>query len=545
MVDIDDAPQKIAEKIRGGRTALGIEFGSTRIKAVLIDDTYRTIASGDYQWASHLEDGLWSYSKEEIWKGLQSAYASMADDVYNAYGERLTFIGHIGFSAMMHGYLAFDKAGELLVPFRTWQNTNTSEAHEKLSELFQYNIPERWSVAHLYQAVLNKEEHVGKVDYITTLAGYVHWKLTGKKVLGVGDASGMFPIDPTTKTYEAEFLKQFDALDEIAEQPWKIEDLLPTPLVAGTSAGELTAEGAKLLDPSGALQPGIVLAPPEGDAGTGMVATNSVRVRTGNVSAGTSIFAMVVLEHKLKALHPEVDLVTTPAGDLAGMSHANNFTSDLNAWVGLFGQFAAASGYPLDPGSLYGTLFRAAIADDVDSNCGGLINYPFCSGEFLAGLSEGRPLFVRGPEANMSLGNFMRAQLFSAFSPVKIGMDIMTKDEGVAVDSLVGHGGIFTTPKVAQKILAAAFNTPIKVMSTAAEGGAWGMAVLADYLWHTNEDKSNLADYLDGRVFAGASSTTESPDSDDVAGFEEFFERFRKGLPIEQAAINAVPLETK
>ena len=545
MVDIDDAPQKIAEKIRGGRTALGIEFGSTRIKAVLIDDTYRTIASGDYQWASHLEDGLWSYSKEEIWKGLQSAYASMADDVYNAYGERLTFIGHIGFSAMMHGYLAFDKAGELLVPFRTWQNTNTSEAHEKLSELFQYNIPERWSVAHLYQAVLNKEEHVGKVDYITTLAGYVHWKLTGKKVLGVGDASGMFPIDPTTKTYEAEFLKQFDALDEIAEQPWKIEDLLPTPLVAGTSAGELTAEGAKLLDPSGALQPGIVLAPPEGDAGTGMVATNSVRVRTGNVSAGTSIFAMVVLEHKLKALHPEVDLVTTPAGDLAGMSHANNFTSDLNAWVGLFGQFAAASGYPLDPGSLYGTLFRAAIADDVDSNCGGLINYPFRSGEFLAGLSEGRPLFVRGPEANMSLGNFMRAQLFSAFSPVKIGMDIMTKDEGVAVDSLVGHGGIFTTPKVAQKILAAAFNTPIKVMSTAAEGGAWGMAVLADYLWHTNEDKSNLADYLDGRVFAGDSSTTESPDSDDVAGFEEFFERFRKGLPIEQAAINAVPLETK
>lgn len=545
MVDIDDAPQKIAEKIRGGRTALGIEFGSTRIKAVLIDDTYRTIASGDYQWASHLEDGLWSYSKEEIWKGLQSAYASMADDVYNAYGERLTFIGHIGFSAMMHGYLAFDKAGELLVPFRTWQNTNTSEAHEKLSELFQYNIPERWSVAHLYQAVLNKEEHVGKVDYITTLAGYVHWKLTGKKVLGVGDASGMFPIDPTTKTYEAEFLKQFDALDEIAEQPWKIEDLLPTPLVAGTSAGELTAEGAKLLDPSGALQPGIVLAPPEGDAGTGMVATNSVRVRTGNVSAGTSIFAMVVLEHKLKALHPEVDLVTTPAGDLAGMSHANNFTSDLNAWVGLFGQFAAASGYPLDPGSLYGTLFRAAIADDVDSNCGGLINYPFRSGEFLAGLSEGRPLFVRGPEANMSLGNFMRAQLFSAFSPVKIGMDIMTKDEGVAVDSLVGHGGIFTTPKVAQKILAAAFNTPIKVMSTAAEGGAWGMAVLADYLWHTNEDKSNLADYLDGRVFAGASSTTESPDSDDVTGFEEFFERFRKGLPIEQAAINAVPLETK
>lgn len=535
----------IAEKIRAGKTSLGIEFGSTRIKAVLIDDSYKTIASGDFGWASHLEDGLWSYSVEEIWKGLQTAYASMANDVERAYGERLTHVGHIGFSAMMHGYLAFDENGELLVPFRTWQNTNTHEAHEKLSELFQYNIPERWAIAHLYQCVLNKEEHVGRVKYFTTLAGYVHWKLTGKKVLGVGDASGMFPIDPTTHTWETEFVKQFDALPEVAAQPWKLEDLLPEPLVAGTPAGELTAEGAKLLDPTGTLQPGIVLAPPEGDAGTGMVATNSVRVRTGNVSAGTSIFAMVVLEHKLKALHPEVDLVTTPAGDLAGMSHANNFTSDLNAWVGLFGQFAEALGSPVDAGTLYGTLFRAAIADDVDSNCGGLINYPFRSGEFLAGLPEGRPLFARSPEANMTLGNFMRAQLFSAFSPVKIGMDVMTKDEHVQVDSLVGHGGIFTTPKVAQKILAAAFNTPIKVMSTAAEGGAWGMAVLADYLWHANEDRSNLADYLDGRVFKDAASTTEAPDEHDVVGFEDFFARFRKGLPIEHTAIESIDLEDK
>ena len=476
-----------AEKIRAGKTSLGIEFGSTRIKAVLIDDAYHTIAAGDYEWASHLEDGLWSYTQEEIWKGLQTAYARMAGDVETAYGERLTHVGHIGFSAMMHGYLAFDESGELLVPFRTWQNTNTHEAHEKLSELFQYNIPERWSVAHLYQAVLNHEEHVSKVDYITTLAGYVHWKLTGEKVLGVGDASGMFPIDPATHTYETEFIKRFDAIEEVAAQPWKLENLLPRPLVAGTPAGTLTAEGAKLLDPTGTLQPGVVLAPPEGDAGTGMVATNSVRVRTGNVSAGTSIFAMVVLEHKLARLHPEVDLVTTPAGDLAGMSHANNFTSDLNAWVGLFGQFAAAIGQPVDAGTLYGTLFRAAIADDVDADCGGLLNYPFRSGEFLAGLPEGRPLFARSPEARMSLGNFMRTQLFSAFSPVKIGMDVMTKDEGVAVDSLVGHGGIFTTPKVAQKILAAAFDTPIKVMATAAEGGAWGMAVLADYLWHVDQ----------------------------------------------------------
>ena len=540
--ELDDQVALTAEKIRAGKTSLGIEFGSTRIKAVLIDDTYHTIAAGDYGWASHLENGLWSYTQEEIWKGLQTAYAAMAQNVEAAYGEKLARVGHIGFSAMMHGYLAFDKNGELLVPFRTWQNTNTSEAHEKLSELFQYNIPERWSIAHLYQAVLNKEEHIGKVAYFTTLAGYVHWKLTGKKVLGVGDASGMFPIDPTTHAYETEFIEKFSALPEVAEQPWNLSDLLPEPLVAGTPAGTLTAEGAKLLDPTGTLQPGIVLAPPEGDAGTGMVATNSVRVRTGNVSAGTSIFAMVVLEHKLKALHPEVDLVTTPAGDLAGMSHANNFTSDLNAWVGLFGQFAAALGTPVDTGNLYGTLFRAAIADDVDANFGGLINYPFRSGEFLAGLPEGRPLFVRGPEARMSLGNFMRAQLFSAFSPVKIGMDVMTKNEGVAVDSLVGHGGIFTTPKVAQKILAAAFNTPIKVMSTAAEGGAWGMAVLADYLWHADQP---LDEFLDARVFADAASTTENPDENDVAGFEEFFDRFRKGLAIEHTAIANIPLETK
>lgn len=540
MQNDSDQVAAIAEKIRAGKTSLGIEFGSTRIKAVLIDDTYRTIASGDYGWASHLEHGLWSYTVEEIWKGLQTAYAEMAGDVEAAYGEKLTRIGHIGFSAMMHGYLAFDEAGELLVPFRTWQNTNTHEAHEKLSELFQYNIPERWSIAHLYQCVLDNEEHVSKVAFFTTLAGYVHWKLTGRKVLGVGDASGMFPIDPETHTWETAFIDRFNALPEVAAQPWKLEDLLPEPLVAGTPAGELTEEGAKLLDPTGTLQPGITLAPPEGDAGTGMMATNSVRKRTGNVSAGTSIFATVVLEGKLKALHPEVDLVTTPAGDLAGMSHANNFTSDLNAWVGLFGQFAEALGHPVDAGTLYGTLFRAAIADDVDANCGGLLNYPFRSGEFLAGLPEGRPLFARKPEARMSLGNFMRAQLFGAFSPVKIGMDVMTKDEHVQVDSLVGHGGIFTTPKVAQKILAAAFDTPIKVMATAAEGGAWGMAVLADYLWHADED---LADYLDNRVFADAESVTETPDEKDVEGFEDFFARFRAGLPIEHAAIAAIPLE--
>ena len=530
----------IAEKIRGGRTALGIEFGSTRIKAVLIDDTYHTLASGAHSWENHLDNGLWTYPLDEVWEGMQKAYASLAYDVEAAYGEKLTRVGTIGFSAMMHGYLAFDKEDNLLVPFRTWRNTNTHKAHERLSELFQYNIPERWSIAHLYQCILNKEEHVGRVAFFTTLAGYVHWKLTGRKVLGIGDASGMFPIDPETHTWDKHFLEQFSALPEVASQPWKITDLLPEPLVAGSDAGLLTEEGARLIDPTGTLKPGIKMAPPEGDAGTGMVATNSVRVRTGNVSAGTSIFAMVVLEHRLQNLHPEVDLVTTPAGDLVGMSHANNFTSDLNAWVKLFGEFATEIGIPIDTGNLYATLFRTAISDDVDPDAGGLLNYCFYSGEFLAGLEEGRPVFARGPEAKMNLANFMRAQLFSAFSPVKIGMDIMTKQEGVKVDSLVGHGGIFTTPKVAQRILAAAFNTPIKVMSTAAEGGAWGMAVLADYLWHKD---TPLAQYLDHRVFADTASITQDPVESDVSGFEDFFARFIAGLPIERAAIKAISLE--
>lgn len=530
----------IAQSIRGGKTALGIEFGSTRIKAVLIDDKYQTVAAGDHEWENHLDNGVWTYPLDEVWSGLQDAYAKMAHDVETAYGEKLTRVGSMGFSAMMHGYLAFDKSDNLLVPFRTWRNSMTRQAQEELSQLFQFNIPERYSIAHLYEAVLKGEEHVRNVDFFTTLAGYVHWQLTGRKVLGVGDASGMFPIDPATKNYNEDFIEKFNALPKVAEQPWQIQDLLPAPLVAGQNAGTLTEEGARLLDPSGTLQAGTRMAPPEGDAGTGMVATNSVRVRTGNVSAGTSIFAMVVLEKPLEALHPEVDLVTTPAGDLAGMSHANNFTSDLNAWVKLFGEFSELTGRKLDTGTLYGTLFNAAIAPEVDANAGGLLNYCFYSGEFLAGLDEGRPVFARGPESKMSLGNFMRAQLFSAFSPVKIGMDIMTKGEGVAVDSLVGHGGIFTTPKVAQKILAAAFNTPIKVMSTAAEGGAWGMAVLADYLWHA---ETPLDEYLDARVFAGAKSVTENPDPTDVAGFEDFFSRFTRGLDIEKAAIKAIPLE--
>lgn len=531
---------KTGENIRAGKTSLGIEFGSTRIKAVLIDDTYLPIAEGSHEWENHLENGLWTYSLDDVWAGLQAAYAALADDVERTYGQKLTTVGAMGFSAMMHGYLAFDRNGKLLVPFRTWRNSNTHQAHEALSELFQYNIPERWSIAHLYQCILDKEDHVANVAYFTTLAGYVHWTLSGKKVLGVDDASGMFPIDPETHGWNKRMLTQFSALPEVAAQPWRIEDLLPTPLVAGSEAGSLTDAGAKLLDPTGTLRPGIPMAAPEGDSGTGMVATNAVRVGTGNVSAGTSIFASVVLDHPLQRLHPEVDLVSTPAGDPCGMSHANNFTSDLNAWVKVFGQFAEAIGKSLDADALYGTLFNLAIGDDADANAGGLINYCFYSGEFLAKLEQGRPVFARGPESRMDLANFMRAQLFGAFAPVKIGMDVITKDEQVKVDSMVGHGGIFATPKVAQRILAAAFGTPIKVMSTAAEGGAWGMAVLADYLRHKDIP---LDKYLDERVFVDAKSSTEEPDPKDVAGFEDFFARFTKALPIEQAAIKVIDLE--
>ena len=536
---MSESHDQVAEKISSGRTSLGIEFGSTRIKAVLIDDERNTIATGDYGWQSHLVDGLWSYDVDQIWRGLQSVYADVADRVEAQSGQKRVRIGQIGFTAMMHGYLAFNEDGELLVPFRTWQNTNTSEAHERLSQLFQYNIPERWSIAHLYQAVLNDEPHIGSVRYFTTLAGYVHWKLTGRKVLGVGDASGMFPIDPQTKTYEQDFIERFDALPEVAAQPWTLEDLLPEPLVAGTPAGELTAEGAALLDPSGMLQPGVKLAPPEGDAGTGMVATNSVRRRTGNVSAGTSIFATVVLEHKLSTLRPEVDLVTTPAGDLAGMSHANNFTSDLNAWINLFREFAQLNGGSVSDADLYGALFRSAISEQADPDAGGMLAYPFRTGEFLAGLAEGRPLFVREPEARFNLANFMRAQLFGAFSPVTIGMNVMTHDEGVQIDSLVGHGGIFATPGVAQRILAAAFDTPIRVMTTASEGGAWGMAVLAGYLRHAD---TPLADYLDDVVFANAQSVTEDPQSADVEGFRMFFARFMQALPVERTAVECMPI---
>jgi sugar (pentulose or hexulose) kinase len=525
-----------ARAIEEGRTSLGIEFGSTRIKAVLIDEKFETLADGDFEWENHLEDGVWTYALDEVWAGLKAAYATLARNVEKEYSVVLRTIGSIGISAMMHGYLVFDKEGSLLVPFRTWRNSMTRDAQMELSELFQYNIPERWSIAHLYQAILNKEPHVGKIDYLTTLAGYVHWKLTGRKVIGVGDASGMFPVNPATHTFDADFIAAFDKIDAVAVQPWKLEDILPQTLVAGSDAGTLSPEGAQLLDPSGNLQPGVLLAPPEGDVGTGMVATNSVKVRTGNVSAGTSIFAMIVLENKPEKFHPEIDLVTTPSGDLAGMSHANNFTSDINAWVRVFGEFAARSGLKLSTNDLYGILFRMALEADPDA--GDLLNYCFYSGEYLAGVEEGRPLFVRSPKSKFTLGNFMLTQLYSAFASMVIGMNVLIEEEHISIDSIVGHGGIFTTPKVAQLVLASVLGTPVTVMSTASEGGAWGMAVLADY--RRRGADISLAHYLDSAVFVDAQSTTEAPDPELMRGFGDFLEKFKNGLEIEKAAIDAV-----
>ncbi len=521
------------ELIESGKAVLGIEFGSTRIKAVLIDDSHAPIASGDYEWENRLENGFWTYSLEDIWTGLKTSYKNMAADVKEKYGVTITKIGAIGFSAMMHGYMAFDKDGELLVPFRTWRNSTTGPAAKELTELFQYNIPERWSISHLYQAILNQEEHVKDVTFFTTLAGYIHWKLTGEKVLGVGDASGMFPIDIATKNYDEKMVEKFDALVADKNYPWKLSEILPKVLLAGENAGVLTEEGAKLLDESGNLQAGVPLCPPEGDAGTGMAATNSVAVRTGNVSAGTSVFAMIVLEKDLKKVYPEIDLVTTPDGSLVGMVHANNCTSDLNAWVNLFKEFAESFGMKVDMNELFGTLYHKAMEGDAD--CGGLLSYGYLSGENITGVSEGRPLFVRSPKSNFNLANFMRSHLFTSLGALKVGMDILLKEEEVTIDSILGHGGLFKTKGVGQKILAAAINAPVAVMETAGEGGPWGMALLASYM--LNGNGANLQDYLNDTVFAGSEGVTENPDSKDVEGFELFIERYKKGIAIEQAAV--------
>lgn len=523
--------------IQEGRTTLGIELGSTRIKAVLIDENRTPIAIGNHDWENRYIDNIWTYTLEDIWEGVQGSYRSMAEDVKNRYGVTLTRVGAIGFSAMMHGYMAFNKEGEILVPFRTWRNTITGPASKKLTELFQYHIPQRWSIAHLYQAILNKEAHVKEIDYLITLEGYVHWKLTGQKVLGIGDAAGMFPVDIHTKDFHERMIQQFDELIAPEELPWKLRDILPKVLVAGQQAGTLTEEGARLLDPSGNLQPGIPFCPPEGDAGTGMVATNSVAQRTGNVSAGTSVFAMVVLEREFTKVHEEIDLVTTPAGDPVAMVHCNNCTSDLNAWVSLFAEYSEAMGMKVDKNTLYETLYNKALEGDADG--GGLLSYGYYSGEHITHFEEGRPLFVRLPDASFTLANFMRTHLYTALGALKIGLDILFKDEKVEVDQITGHGGFFKTKGVGQRIMAAAMNAPVTVMETAGEGGAWGIALLADYMLHkTKGHEETLDQYLSKYVFVDEIGTKMEPNREDVEGFERFMKRYSAGLAIERAAVD-------
>ncbi len=520
--------------IEAGKAILGIELGSTRIKAVLIDQENKPIAQGSHTWENQLVDGLWTYSIEAIWSGLQDCYADLRTNVKNAYGIEIETLAAIGVSAMMHGYMPFNKKEEILVPFRTWRNTNTGRAAAALSELFVYNIPLRWSISHLYQAILDNESHVNEIDFLTTLAGYVHWQITGEKVLGIGDASGMLPIDPTTHNYSAEMVAKFNKLIAPKEYNWKLEEILPKVLSAGENAGVLTPEGSKKLDASGHLKAGIPVCPPEGDAGTGMVATNAVKQRTGNVSAGTSSFSMIVLEKELSKPYEMIDMVTTPDGSLVAMVHCNNCTSDLNAWVNLFKEYQELLGIPVDMDEIYSKLYNIALTGDTD--CGGLLSYNYISGEPVTGLADGRPLFVRSANDKFNLANFMRTHLYASVGVLKIGNDILFNEEKIKVDRITGHGGLFRTKGVGQRILAAAINSPISVMETAGEGGAWGIALLGSYLVN-NEKKQSLADFLDENVFVGDAGIEVSPTPEDVAGFNAYIENYKAGLPIEEAAV--------
>ena len=522
------------ETIQAGKAILGIEFGSTRIKAVLIDGDNKPIAQGSHEWENSLVDGLWTYSIEEIWYGLQDCYADMLKDVKAQYDCVVENLAAIGISAMMHGYMAFDENDKILVPFRTWRNTNTGQAAAKLSELFVYNIPLRWSISHLYQCILEDNSHVKDIKFLTTLAGYIHWQLTGEKVLGVGDASGMLPIDPETKDYNAEMVSKFDKLVAPKGYPWKLHDILPKVLMAGEAAGTLTEEAAKRLDVSGNLKGGIPLCPPEGDAGTGMVATNAVKQRTGNVSAGTSSFSMIVLEKDLSKPSEMIDMVTTPDGSLVAMVHCNNCTSDLNAWVKLFREYQELLGVPVDMNEVYGKLYNNALKGDAD--CGGVLTYNYISGEPVTGLQDGRPLVVRSANDKFNLANFIRANLYATVAVLKLGNDILFNEEKVKVDRITGHGGLFKTKGVGQRVLAAALNSPISVMETAGEGGAWGIALLAGYLVN-NTDERNLADYLENVVFAGNTGTEVSPTAEEVEGFNRYMETYKAGLAIERAAV--------
>ena len=523
------------ETIQQGKAILGIEFGSTRIKAVLIDGENKPIAQGSHEWENQLVDGLWTYSIDAIWNGLQDCYAQLRKDVKSQYDCEIESLAAIGFSAMMHGYMAFNKQQEILVPFRTWRNTNTAKAAAALSELFVYNIPLRWSISHLYQCILEDNDHVKDIDFITTLAGYIHWQLTGEKVLGVGDASGMLPIDPETRNYSQQMVDKFDALVAPKGYPWKLIDILPKVLNAGENAGVLTEAGAKKLDPSGTLKAGVPVCPPEGDAGTGMVATNAVKQRTGNVSAGTSSFSMIVLEKDLSKPYEMIDMVTTPDGSLVAMVHCNNCTSDLNAWVNLFKEYQQLLGVPVDMNEVFGKLYNNALTGDAD--CGGLIAYNYISGEPVTGLAEGRPMFVRSANDKFNLANFMRANLYASVGVLKIGNDILFNEEHIKVDRITGHGGLFKTKGVGQRVLAAAINSPISVMETAGEGGAWGIALLASYLVN-NANGSTLADWLEQNVFAGNTGVEIAPTAEDVAGFNKWIENYQRGLAIEQAAVD-------
>lgn len=525
-----DAKQIIAE----GKAILGIELGSTRIKAVLIDMDNHPIAQGSHTWENQLVDGLWTYSNEAIWYGLQNCYADLRKEVKEKYDIEIEKLAAIGISAMMHGYLPFNRQGKMLVPFRTWRNTNTGEAARELSKLFVYNIPLRWSISHLYQAILNGEEHIKDINFITTLAGYIHWQLTGQKVLGIGDASGMLPVNPDTKQYRKDMVEKFDQLVAPRQLGWKLMDIMPKILMAGADAGHMTTEGAKLLDPSGHLKSGIPFCPPEGDAGTGMVATNAVKQRTGNVSAGTSSFSMIVLEKELSKPYEAIDMVTTPDGSLVGMVHCNNCTSEINAWAGLFKEYQELLGVPVDMGAVYEKLFNKALEGDAD--CGGLMVYNYVSGEPVTGFAEGRPLFMHSATDKFNLANFMRAQLYAAIGVLKIGNDILFKEEHVKVDRITGHGGYFKTPGVGQRMLAAALGSPISVMQTAGEGGAWGIALLASYLVNKKCSQS-LADFLDSQVFAGDAGTEIAPTMEDVEGFNRYIDQYKQALPVEEAAV--------
>ncbi len=522
------------ETIEAGRAILGIEFGSTRIKAVLVDEANVPIAQGSHEWENQLVNGLWTYTTESIWFGLQSCYADLRANVLKKYEVEIEHLAAIGISAMMHGYMAFDKTNKIQVPFRTWRNTNTGAAAAELSSLFKFNIPLRWSISHLYQCILDEEPHVPEITFLTTLAGYVHWKLTGEKVLGIGDASGMIPVDPKTKTYSAEMVSKFNALIAPKKYKWKLEDILPKVLVAGQNAGYLTEEGVRRLDITGHLQPGVPFCPPEGDAGTGMVATNAVKPRTGNVSAGTSSFSMIVLEKDLAKPHEVIDIVTTPDGSPVAMVHCNNCTSDLNAWVGIFKEFQELLGVPVDMGKLFGTLYNNAMTGDTD--CGGIVSYNFISGEPVVGLAEGRPMLVRHALDKFNLANFMRANLYASVAVLKVGNDILFNEENVKVDRITGHGGLFKTKGVGQRVLAAALDSPISVMETAGEGGAWGMALLAAFLVN-NAAKRNLPDYLEDVVFAGNQGEEIAPTSEEVEGFNRYLKNYMRLLPAEAKAV--------